>query len=155
MGKQGQPSEHCVTQYARNVLNGTILAGRLVRLACERHLRDMDDGSERGLRFDERAATRTIEFFGFLRLAEGEHAGKPFKLEPFEQFIVGSLFGWKGDDGYRRFRTGYVEIGKGNGKSPLAAGVGLYGLQADGEMGSQIFAAAVTRDQAKIIFSDA
>jgi phage terminase large subunit-like protein len=126
-----------------------------VRLACERHLRDLDSGSERGIHFDARAATRAIEFFGFLHLAEGEHAGKPFHLEPFEQFIVGSLFGWKGADGHRRFRTAYVEIGKGNGKSPMAAGIGLFGLFADGEMGAEIYSAAVTRDQAKIVFSDA
>jgi phage terminase large subunit-like protein len=146
---------HPVTRYAQKVVAGTILAGRLVRLACERHLRDLVEGEKRGVRFDAKAATRAIEFFSFLHLAEGEHAGRPFKLEPFEQFIVGSLFGWKGSDGYRRFRTAYVEIGKGNGKSPMAAGMGLYGLFADGEIGAEIYSAAVTRDQAKIVFSDA
>jgi phage terminase large subunit-like protein len=154
MGKRRQ-SEHWVTQYARAVVDGRIPAGRLVRLAGERHLRDVEKGAERGLHFDQRAATRAIEFFGFLFLAEGEHAGKPFKLEPFEQFIVGSLFGWKGSDGYRRFRTAYVEIGKGNGKSPLAAGIGLYGLNVDGERGAEIYSSAVTQNQAKIVFADA
>src|SRR5436309_14812626 len=96
-----------VARYARKVLAGTILAGRPVRLACARHLLDLEEGRTRGVRFDAKAATRVIEFFGFLRLAEGEHAGKPFDLEPFEEFIVGSLFGWKGPDGYRRFRTAY------------------------------------------------
>jgi len=150
-----RPAEHPVTQYARSVTAGITHAGRLVRLACKRHLRDLDDGKNRGVHFDEKAATRAIEFFSFLRLAEGEHAGKPFHLEPFEQFIVGSLFGWKGADGYRRFRTGYVEIGKGNGKSPVAAGIGLFGLFVDEEIGAEIYSAAVTRDQAKIVFSDA
>src|SRR5688572_11329562 len=153
--KARSSSRHPVTRYARNVLDGKIVAGRLVRRACERHLRDLEQGSKRGVRFDEKAATRAIEFFGFLNLAEGEHAGKPFRLEPFEQFIVGNLFGWQGSDGYRRFRTGYVEIGKGNGKSPIAAAIGLFGLFADGEIGAEIYSAAVTRDQAKIVFSDA
>jgi phage terminase large subunit-like protein len=98
---------------------------------------------------------RSLSFFDFLQLAEGEHAGKPFKLEPFQQFIVGSLFGWRGPDGYRRFRTAYIEIGKGNGKSPLAGGIGLYGMAADDEEGAEIYAAAVTRDQARILFTDA
>lgn len=146
---------HPVTRYARDVCSGILLAGRLVRLACERHLRDLEGGGKRGVFFNEKTATRAIEFFGFLNLAEGEHAGKPFCLEPFEQFIVGSLFGWLGPDGYRRFRTGYVEIGKGNGKSPVAAGIGLFGLFADKEIGAEIYSAAVTRDQAKIVFSDA
>ena len=142
--KSRKPSIHPVTRYARDVAAGTRLAGRLVRLACERHLRDLEEGATRGVRFDERAATRAIEFFGFLNLAEGAHAGKPFRLEPFEQFIVGSLFGWLGPDGFRRFRTAYVEIGKGNGKSPMAAGIGLYGLFADGEIGAEIYSAAAT-----------
>ena len=64
-----------------------------------------------------------MRFFKALKLAEGVHAGKPFKLEPFQQFIIGSLFGSKGADGYRRFLTAYTEIGKGNGKSPIAAGI--------------------------------
>jgi phage terminase large subunit-like protein len=156
-GKGGKThsKEHPVTQYARDVVNGKILAGRLVRLACERHLKDLKDGGRRGLYFDEREATRVIEFFSFLCLAEGEHAGKPFVLESFEQFIVGSIFGWVDSDGYRRFRNAYVEIGKGNGKSPLAGGIGLYGLCADGEEGAEIYSAAVSRDQAKIVFADA
>jgi phage terminase large subunit-like protein len=76
-------------------------------------------------------------------------------LQPSQAFIVGSLFGWKAPDGYRRFRTAYIEEGKGNGKSPLAAGVGLYMLTADKEPGAEIYAAATTREQAKILFRDA
>ncbi|MGD9879014.1 MAG: terminase large subunit [Hyphomicrobiaceae bacterium] len=90
-----------------------------------------------------------------LRLAEGEHAGQPFDLALAQAFIVGSLFGWKGEDGYRRFRTAYVEMGKGNGKSPLAAGIGLRMLTSDREEGAECYAAAVTRDQAGIMFRDA
>lgn len=76
-------------------------------------------------------------------------------MEPFQQFIIGSLFGWKGADGFRRFRTAFIEQGKGNGKSPLAAGIGLYGLVADGEGAAEIYAAATMKDQAKILFRDA
>jgi phage terminase large subunit-like protein len=144
------------TAYAKAVISGKITAGRLVRLACERHLRDLESGHERGLSFDVEAAAYAIGFIEqFLCLAEGEHDGKPFLLQPFQKFIVGSLFGWKGADGYRRFRTAYIEMGKGNGKSPLAAGIGILGLVADGEPGAEVYSAAVTRDQAKILFSDA
>ncbi|HZP94297.1 MAG TPA: terminase TerL endonuclease subunit [Burkholderiales bacterium] len=143
-----------VTEYAERVVEGDIVAGRLVRLSCERHLRDLNN--DRGLRFDDDAAQFALDFFPtVLRLAEGEFAGQPFILQPFQQFIIGSLFGWKGPDGYRRFRTAYIETGKGNGKTPLAAGTGLLGMAADGEPGAEIYAAAVTRDQAKILFSDA
>lgn len=90
-----------------------------------------------------------------LRLAEGEHAGQPFLLQAWQQFVVGSLFGWKDADGFRRFRVAYLEIGKGNGKTPLAAGLALYMLVADGEDGAQVYAAAPTRDQSQLLFQDA
>ena len=118
-----------ITAYARAVVAQRIVAGPLVRLAGARHLRDLKQGRARGLRWDVDAAQFAIGYFrAVLRLAEGAHAGEPFVLEPWEVFIVGSLWGWKGTDGARRFRTAYVETGKGNGKTPLAAGIGLLGL---------------------------
>jgi len=90
-----------------------------------------------------------------LRLAEGDFAGRPFELGLWQKFIQGSLFGWKSSDGYRRFRTAYIEIGKGNGKSPMAGGTGTFMMNADGEIGAHCFAAAVTREQANILFQDA
>ncbi len=149
--------ESCpVLAFAQNVLAGRIVAGRLVRLACQRHLDDLKHGHERGLKWDTAAAARAIQFFGFLRLPKGgELDGQAFTLHPFQQFIVGSLFGWKAADGFRRFRTAYVEQGKGSGKSPLAAGIGLYGLVADGEAAAEVFSAATKYDQAKILWLDA
>ena len=114
-----------VGDYARAVVADKIVAGKLVRLACARHLRDIEEGPARGLEFKRELAMRAIRFFSCLQLGDGVKAGSPFKLEPFQQFIIGSIFGWVCADGSRRFRTAYIEIGKGNGKSPLAAGVGL------------------------------
>ena len=82
-------------------------------------------------------------------------AGTPFVLQPFQVFIVGSLMGWYTRQGYRRFRDGYLEIAKGNGKTPLGAGLMLYMLVADGERGAQVYFAAVTREQARLAFADA
>lgn len=145
-----------VAQYAHDVVSGRVVAGPLVRRAGARHLRDLEHGAERGLRFDPEAADHALEFFTYLRLAEGEFADQPFTLHPSQVFIVGSLFGWvRSDDGFRRFRTAYVEEAKGNGKTPLCAGLGLYGLAADDEPAAQVYAAAVTREQAGILFSDA
>ncbi len=143
------------TAYARAVLAGEIVAGRPVRLACARHIRDLETGHQRGLTFSVRTAEFAMQFIGFMELAEGEHAGKPFILQPSQRFIVGSIFGWLGADGYRRFRTAYVEQAKGSGKTPLSAGIAVKGLVADKERGAQIYAAAVSREQAKIAFSDA
>ncbi len=143
------------TAYARAAAAGKVVVGRLVKLACERHLADLKDGPVRSIRWDAKAADRAFRFIGLLSLGEGAFEGRPFILQPFQQFIVGSLFGWKGADSFRRFRTAYVEIGKGNGKTPLAAAVGLYGLVADGEAGAEVYSAATTREQAGILFRDA
>jgi phage terminase large subunit-like protein len=143
-------------QYAEDVVAGRIIAGPHVRNACRRHLLDLEKGGERGLWFDCDAAERAFRFFeGVLKLSEGQFDGQAFNLHPSQAFIIGSLFGWKQHDGKRRFRRAYIEQGKGNGKSPLAGGIGLYGMTADGEAGAQIYAAAAKRDQAGILFADA
>lgn len=142
--------------YAEGVLSGEIVAGPHVRNACRRHFDDLEKGAERGLRFDVEAADRVFDFFeNVLKLSEGQFEGLPFELQPAQAFIVGSLFGWKRADGTRRFRRAYIEQGKGNGKSPMAGGIGLYGLLGDGEAGSQVYAAAAKREQAGILFADA
>ena len=108
------------------------------------------------MRFDLAAVTRAIDFFRHvLRLSDGQFEGIPFELHPSQAFIVGSLFGWKREDDTRRFRRAYIEQGKGNGKSPLAGGIGLYGMMADGEPGAQIYAAGAKKEQAGILFADA
>jgi len=149
-------SDDPATAYARAVADGKIVAGPHVRASCARHLRDMDEGAARGLTWDVEAAERALGFFpAVLRLSEGQFEGQPFELHQTQAFIVGSLFGWKRADGTRRFRRAYIEQGKGNGKSPLAGGIGLYGLVADGEPGAQVFAAAAKMDQARVLFNDA
>ena len=150
-GGRGDPT----TAYARSVSEGVIPANRLLRLACERHLGDLARGAGRGLRFDLAAARHAIDFFGFLRHSKGEWAGEPFTLAPWQAFLVGSLFGWKRDDGLRRFRTAYCAVPRKNGKSTTSAGIGLYLLVADGEQGAEVYSAATTRDQARIVFDEA
>lgn len=148
------------TAYANAVAAGVIVAGPHVRNACQRHLDDLEKAGARGLRFDLDVAARAIRFFEEkLKLSEGQFEGKAFKSDPAQDFIIGSLFGWQRlsvDHGWvRRFRRAYIEQGKGNGKSPLAGGIGLYGLMADDEAGAEIYAAGATKDQAGILFRDA
>ena len=145
-----------VTAYARKVVAGKIIAGPHVRDACRRHLKDLEQGPERGLFFDLDAVDRALGFFrDVLVLNGGEYEGVAYNLLDWQAFIIGSLFGWKGPDGYRRFRVAYIETAKGSGKSPLAAGTGIYGMVADGEPRAEIYAAATKKDQAMILFRDA
>src|SRR6185295_20406577 len=113
-----------VSAYARGVVAGRIVAGPYVRAACRRHLADLKRRDWRW-RFSLVAAQRTFDFFAkVLRLNGGEFEGAPFVLTGWQAFVVGSLFGWiEPATRERRFRVAYVEAGKGNGKSPLAAGI--------------------------------
>lgn len=154
-----------VTRYAADVDAGRVVAGRLVTLACRRHLTDLANAS--GLVWNADEAQRVIAFFAdVLCLPEDTAAeetaaeeipadGSPFRLQPWQQFIVGSLMGWYTTAGYRRFHDAYIEGAKGCGKTPMGAGLMLYLLVADEERGAQIFFAAVGREQAKIAFADA
>ncbi|WP_250532425.1 terminase TerL endonuclease subunit [Caballeronia sp. ATUFL_F1_KS39] len=150
------PTSDPVRAYARAVISHKEVAGPHVRDACRRHLNDLKYGRARGLKWDGKAAQRAIDFFhDVLNLNGGEFEGKPFNLLPWQQFVVGSIFGWKREDGTRRYREVYIEAGKGSGKSPLAAGIGLYMLVADGEARAEVYAAATRRDQAMVLFRDA
>ena len=157
-----------ILAYAMAVGAGQIVAGPLVRKACERHLADLADGHKRGLGWRLDRAMHAIEFFpDVLRLPDVEkdavtgedvisfEDAEPFNLDPSQKFIVGSLFGWHNGDRTRRFRVGYVEEGKGTGKTPLGAGIGIYMLCADGQANAECYAAAAIKDQAKIAYRDA
>lgn len=145
------------TYYAQCVVDGKIVAGPHVRAACRRHLDDLRSGAERGLVWNLEQARYVIGFFTHvLCLNGGDFEGLPFLPELWQGFIIGSLFGWQWEaTGYRRFNIAYIETGKGSGKSPLVAGIGLYGLVADGEQRAEIYAAATKKDQAAILFRDA
>lgn len=137
------------------MVDGEIVAGPHVRDACARHLKDIRESNRTGLRWDPAAAQFFFDFCADVCsvMVDGETA--PFLLSAAQKFIAGSIFGWKRANGYRRFRVAYIEIGKGNGKSPLAGAIGLYGLVADGEERAEIYAAATKKDQAMILFRDA
>lgn len=141
--------------YIEDVLSGRQVACKWARLAVERHVHDLDTGAERGLTFDQAEAKKSIAFFSLLKHSKGEWAGQTIVLEPWQQFILWVLFGWKRADGTRRFRTAYQEIARKNGKSTIAAGVGLYLMIADGEPGAEIYTAATKRDQARITHAEA
>ena len=145
-----------VTEYAQSVVDGVRVAGPHVRGQCARHLRDLREGKKRGLVWNVDEANKALRFYSnVLKLNGGDFEGKPFELLPWQKFVVGSLFGWHGVDGYRRFRVAYVETAKGSGKSPLAAGVGMKGLVADNEPRAEVYSAATKKDQAMILFRDA
>ena len=151
----GRASTDSVTAYAQEVASGKRPACRLQKLACERHLRDLVEGPGRGLTWRADVAEWACAFFGLFAQSKGEWSGQRLILEPWQRFVVGSVFGWYREDGLRRFRRVWEEVPRKNGKSTKLSGVGLYLLLADEEPGAEIYAAATKKDQALIVFSEA
>jgi phage terminase large subunit-like protein len=118
---------------------------------------DLKTATDRGFYYNEEEAEEAIAFFEeVLCLNGGQFEGLPFLLAPWQAFVVGSIFGWKRiSDDSRRFQLVYIETAKGSGKSPLAAGICIKGLVADGEPRAEIYAAATLKDQAMVLFRDA
>jgi len=143
------------TAYAHAVVAGKVVAGKWVRLACERHLRDLTDARARGFWWDAEAVGDIELFFSALRHTKGQWAGEPILLEDHQCFIYGCVLGWKRVNGLRRFETAYVEVARKNGKSTGAAGLGLELAFEDGEPGADVYSAATKRDQAKVVWGEA
>ena len=140
--------KHRIEGYCDGVLSREIVAGPSVRGAAKRHLGWFKRAS---CHWEESRAALAVSCFeeGF-KHSTGAHAGKPFKLFPWEVFLVGSIFGWIGDDGFRVIRKVYCETGKGSGKTPLAAGLCIIMTACDGEPRAETYLIARTGDQAKI-----
>lgn len=143
--------------YIEDVLAGKILACKWVKAACQRQKDDLARWKAKSApyHFDVEKASRVCEFIELLPHIKGPLAGQCIKLEPWQVFILTTVFGWVKPDGKRRFRRGYTEVPRGNAKSTLSSGIGLYMLVADGEGGAEVYSLATTRDQARIVFGDA
>jgi len=104
--------------------------------------------------FDKEAASKAIGFIEtFCTHTKGELAGKPFLLEDWQKKIIGDLFGWKQENGLRKYRTALIQLPRKNGKTTLAASIICYVLFSEKERGNELYAAAGDRGQANILFS--
>ena len=137
--------------------SGEQSACKWVKLACKRQEDDLVRFASGGLYlWNEKEALRVCKFIELLTHTKGELAGQRIVLEPWQIFVLTTVFGWRRrSDNGRRFRRVYIEVPRGNGKSCLSSGVALYCLLADKEPGAEVYSFATTRDQAKIVFGDA
>jgi phage terminase large subunit-like protein len=154
-------------RYAQRVVGGEIASCKWVRAACQRHLNDLArSGADWRYVFDAKAANRVCQFQQLLPHIKGEWA-RPvlvggqmvypkIALEDWQCFILCVVFGWKvAETGKRRFKRVYIEVPRKNAKSTLSSGVANYMLTADGEPGAEVYSAATTGEQARIVFNDA
>lgn len=160
-----EPELDPTTRWAKEVVKGRIVSGELACMAAERHLRDLRDGPSRGLHFHPPSAARALGYFpSCLSITAGALEGEPFALLPWHLFTVGSLFGWKTASGRLRFRRGWLETGKGQAKSPLMGGIGIYmmgwhGSEKDGvfrpSRRNECYAIGQDKATANVLFKDA
>ena len=144
------------TQYALDVIEGRIVAGKTVKMACQRHLDDLEASKTApfAFYFDVEASQEIIDFAEELEIAEGDERQK-ITLYPFQCFILGSLNGWKKKaGGYRRYRTSYVQLGRQNGKSFLNGILAAYYGNFTAYQYPKIFCTATKQDQAAIVFDE-
>lgn len=151
-------------QYMKDVRSGKQVACKYVKLAVERHLNDLKrvGDQEFPYYFDDAQAKRAIDFKQQLRHTKGEWANPRkhdtrIRLEPWQQFKDWVLFGWRNEDGSRRFTKAYIEVGRKNGKTTDAAATANYMFFADRpkEMGPEIYCVGPKKDQGKISWEEA
>lgn len=143
--------------YASDVAKGRIPACKSVRLQCQRFLDELkaQRGKSFPFRFDEEKAARICRFIERLPHSKGKwaRAKETILLEPWQIFVLACPFGWvRKSDGLRRFRVLFVVVPRKNGKSAIAAGVGLYMFCADNEFGAEVYSGATTEKQAREVF---
>ncbi|MDM1057882.1 terminase large subunit [Myroides odoratimimus] len=144
-------------QYAEAVHKGTIKTGNRIKLAVDRFYRFIKEADSKGFHLDHDKGMRAINFFpNFLNHTTGKMAGQRFFLAPFQAFTIYNLFAWvDSTTGARRFNTVYDKRAKKNGKTAEMAGLALYCMSFDMEMGAQIYVGATKEDQAKICWNQA
>ena len=153
-------------EYIDKVINKELPVCKSAFLSVKRHLDDIEKSNAKGgLRqnndypfyFDEKEAERPITFIQSLVHTKGEWANHNIILEPWEQFIIASIFGWRRkENNLRRFKKAYIQVSRKNGKTTFASGIGNYCFFCDSpqEAGVEIYYIATKKDQAKIAWSE-
>ena len=142
-------------QWVQDISDGKITANNYIKLAVKRYFDDIENQWERGIYFDQKQAERVVNYVHKFKHTKGEFSGKKFKLEPWQEFYLCNIYGWYRKDKTRRFNTVYLDIGRKNGKTSIAAIQGLYGLLGDGEVRAEVYAAATKEEQARICLNEA
>lgn len=143
-----------LVRYSYDCINGAIPSGEKHIWACKRFLKDIEDNY---FIWDEEEAQRIVKWFTYLRHSKGILAGTPIELTTWQKFMVCQIYGWKKDNGYRRFKKAFIEVGRKNAKTQIQAGCMLYEISVVATRNKEIaetFCAGTKREQSKLLFSE-
>lgn len=143
------------TIYAKLVIQGEIIANKWVKLACERHLKDLKRSREDPdfpWKFDEEKGWRPIRFIE-KKCHPTKGSFKHLVMQPWQHFVVGSMFGWiNKSTGVRRYRESLIFVARKNGKTELESGLADYMAGFDGENGPNVYFLANSQKQASLLY---
>lgn len=149
-------SKLLTTKYAKDVVAGKIITSKKVRQACERHLNDLkrQGTDDFPFIFDEEKGFRPVDFIQrFCKPSKGNF--RRLELQPWQHFIIGSLYGWvHKDTKLRRFKEGLIFVARKNGKSTMVSGLANYGCSKDGEKGADVYLLANSMKQARVVYDE-
>ena len=152
--KRYPPDYNPIREYWEAIESGQEVVSKKIRKTYRHLVRQLDSAGP--YFYSPARANHVIEFFeNYLRHSKGKLGGRKVHLELWQKAMLATIFGFVDLDGNRQYRKAGLIIGKKNGKSTVASGVGLYMLSADGEPGPEVYAVATKKDQAKIIWQEA
>jgi len=137
-----------VDKYVNDIQSGKIISCKWVKLSVERYVKDLERDD---IYFDEDAANHFLKFSSFCRHLKGDLAGQRIELAPHQIFEMWNIFGWKKQNGKRRFTRVYTEVARKNGKSAVGAIISIYLTGYDNEQGAEVYTAATTKEQARVV----
>ena len=140
------------TDYARSVASGDVIACRYVKLACKRHLEDLE--KDWGYHFDPELAEKFFRFCKYLKHYKGEKRGEVFDLEPWQMFVYGNIYGWVDAQDNWRYKTAYIEVPRKNGKTTMSGAGACYDSAISARSGAEVYCVATKEAQAKLLFND-
>lgn len=137
-------------KYCEDINSGKIPSGNLIKLAVKRFEGFLNNSD---MYFDEQCVDDAIDFISCMKHFLGKTAGKPFILEPFQEFLIANILGIKWvNTGHRVCKEAYIQVARKCGKDALVAAINLYLLIADGEASPELVCCANSREQARILF---
>lgn len=145
-----------IREYWNRIESGQEVVSEKIYKTYKKLVYDLDHEDESEFFYSPKRGNHIIEFIeNFCRHSKGKMGGKPVILELWEKAMLAAIFGFIDIEGNRKYREALLIVGRKNGKSLIASGVGLYMLMADGEAGPEVISAATKREQAKIIWLEA